>query len=85
MITKLFTHLKDEAEKRLFQRLAIDSKPVLSRIRELLQEEIDSIDELMIQRSVYDSSDWPFYHSSLLGEKRSYKKLIKYLESIIND
>jgi hypothetical protein len=67
-------HAKKELEKAIRA-----SSVALTRLQEILKEELASIEAEELKSTSYDKASWPFYQAHLNGEKKRIKDLLLLL------
>ena len=71
-------HLKDSDKVKLEERL-INCADVLSVLKNILEEDIRTVDKAMMSKDNYQMGAWEFFQADQIGSKRT---LIKLLELI---
>lgn len=64
-------HLKTEEEKEQFRNQVKAAKPVLDRLKALIDEREAGLDKLDLDPKSFNSPGWPFYQASRIGAKAS--------------
>jgi hypothetical protein len=80
MITAWTKHIKDEEQKKRFQNDIINSKSVLFRLDELIQEELRTLEKTEENPKVYDLPNWDYRQAHYNG----YRQMASVIRKIIN-
>lgn len=59
------------------------SQLLLKRIKEVLQEEENKIEQAQLSRDAYDKSSWSFFQADCLGQRRSIKRISGLIDNLI--
>lgn len=76
--------IKSQQERVELTDSAREGKQFVGKFLDVLQSFIDAVEDQQTTREAYDKASWPYYHASLLGEKRAYKRIKEHLEKIYN-
>jgi hypothetical protein len=60
MYTKWTSHLSTEEEQNRFKETVLASKPVLNRIKDLMEIEEKTLDRTELDPKAYDNTNWPY-------------------------
>lgn len=75
MLNKVLCRVPAE-EKESFKRLLRDSQPLLQKIMELVQEDVDKLD--IVADDDFDNPSWALKQAYKVGYKRGLTKLLEY-------
>lgn len=81
MITAWMKNLKSDEDKVSFERQYNASRPVLDRLKELLDEEKNSLETAEISSKMYDSPNWDYKQAHTNG----FKACLKMVNKLISD
>lgn len=77
--TTWFKHLpKDEQDE--FAELVRSNTRVLSRLLDILTENLDTLEIKEVKEDTYRDPSWAFYQAHLNGKRAAYKEIRKLLE-----
>lgn len=68
-------HLPGEKERAAFEDTLRRSLVVLSRLRDILDEELTTLEEKEFNPSTFTEPSWPYNEAYILGQKYRIKKL----------
>lgn len=72
-------HLKDPQKKRDFEQAVRHSTLALGRFKQILQDELDSLENVSTSLDEFDSPSWAFKQAYRNGEKARIKKTLELL------
>ena len=73
-------HIKDVEERTRFESNLRNNTLLLGRLRDILQDKLDSLDKEEVSSEDYDSPSWAFKQANRLGRKAEIKSLMDLLE-----
>ena len=79
---KWTSHLKKKEEKEEFRRLVIAAKPVLDRLKAILDKQLEESLVVSAKEDTFEMAAWAEYQASQLGEQKTYRKVIGILPKI---
>lgn len=79
MISAWTKHLKTDEEKDRLKTHILGSKPVLNRLKELVSEELDGLDQRELNDKIYDLPNWDYRQAHGNG----YRQAMKVINKII--
>lgn len=71
--------LKDDVDSESFKQELLASQRVLRRLREMLQDDIDSSVKDMRNKKGYANTSWPYIQADCIAEQRAFQKVIDLL------
>lgn len=77
MITAWTKHLKTEEEQERFRNTVKSAKPVLERLTELLNEELNGLERYELSTKQFDNPNW--------AEKQAFQNGYRAAMSIVNN
>jgi hypothetical protein len=79
MILAWTKDLKTEEDKERFLKSLRSSKKVLERMKELLEEEKNSLESAEISHKIYDSPNWEYRQAHTNGFKAALRMITKLI------
>lgn len=79
MITAWTQHLTNPEEKKQFENTVQAAKPVLERLKQLIEQKESSLEFQEMSLTSYDNPNWPYRQAHQNGFKQcltAYKKLL---------
>lgn len=74
------SHLADQAEKERFANYVWTNKPVLKRLKELLEEKETAIDNDERSISSYENQNWAYRQAHRNGSR----EMIRFLKTLVD-
>lgn len=68
-------HLKTPEEKAKFQQAVLSARPVLERLREIIEETDKASADALLLMSSYDSPSWAYKAADNVGYRRALRNL----------
>jgi hypothetical protein len=78
--SKWTAHLNDSERKQGFEDVVRNSTQVLTRLSDIIQEEIDRLNREKISEEGFKDPNWPYLQAHVLGQIRALVKLKKLTE-----
>jgi hypothetical protein len=78
--TEWTKHLKDEKAREDFAKLLLNSTISLGRLREILEERLEALQNAKLKTDHYDVANWAYMQADSIGAERTLKKIIELLE-----
>lgn len=75
MISAWTKHLTDEEDKEKFRNKILSSKVVLQRIKDLMEEDLLSVESDEIDVKAYENANWAYRQAHRNGYKNALRKL----------
>lgn len=75
MLNKVLCRVSTE-EKESFKKMLRDSQPLLKKIQELVEEDINKLD--IVDDDDFDNPSWALKQAYKVGYKRGLTKLLEY-------
>ena len=79
MDTRWFRHLKPEEQKD-FKGAVLNSRTALDRLREIITDELRSLDNSETNDNQFEDPNWAFKQSYRNGQRSKLKSLLNLLE-----
>lgn len=79
MITKWTEHLRDSKDKDEFRKQVLSAKPVLERLRDLIDERILMIDTTEMDPEQFMNPSWPF----LQAYNNGYRSILAFTRNVL--
>ena len=73
-------HLQDKKEKEQFQRTISGSKPVLNRLKAILEEKEKALDRSEMSIEVYNTPNW----SERQAHKNGNREMLYFLKKLVD-
>jgi hypothetical protein len=80
MLTIWTKNLKTPQEQDNFNNQVLGARPVLERLRDLLDEKTSELEATELTLKAYDNPNWAYQQA----HKNGYKGAMKYLKDLIN-
>lgn len=80
MYTKWTQHIKDQNEKVDFEKFIKGSKPVLDRIKDILNDEENSLDRSETDIRSFDQPNWEYKQAY----KNGYRACINVIKTLVD-
>ncbi len=80
MYTKWASHIADPQEKINFERHVVSARPVLDRLRQLLEEDKAQLDKVEMNVKQFDNPNWDYRQAFYNGSKASYTSILKLID-----
>lgn len=77
--SKWTKHLPNEADREQLKKTILGSRTALDRLKQLLSEELDSLENQELSSTDYDSPSWAFKQAHRNGERTFAKKVFELL------
>lgn len=76
LATRWTKHLKTDKEKSEFTARVANSQEVLNVLRNILEDDLSSVDKSMMDKTHYNTEGWAYFQSDAMGTKRTLTKLL---------
>ena len=80
LYSKWTSHILDEEEKVKFEKTVRASAPVLERLKQIVEEDLEGLDSSEINSKIYDLPNWDYRQAHRNGNRQAYLTLIKLLD-----
>lgn len=80
MLTRWTQHLQDPQEKESFKRDITASKRVLERLKQIIEEDEQSLDKSEFDHRSYGIANWSHLQAHRNGNRQIYAEIKKYLD-----
>lgn len=80
MYTKWTSHLQDEHAKAQFEIDVRRAKPVLERLKQILDVRVNDITDDELSRDSFEKTAWPYWQASVVGARRELTKVIQLID-----
>lgn len=77
--TRWIKHLKEDQHKQEFMTSLLAAKPVLTRLGQLLEEDIKTSQSGSLTKDKYESPNWAYLQADKVGEQRALNKILKMI------
>jgi hypothetical protein len=79
MASTTWTKHLPKTEQEEFRKAMLAARPVLTRLKVLLEEALAASQKEQLSKVCYKSSSWPMYQADCIGEQRAFQKIIKLI------
>ena len=79
MQIKWTQHIKDPDEKSKFEALVRNAKPVLERLRDIVNEDYEVLNKMEISKKVYEIPNWDYKQAHINGYKEHTTNILKLI------
>lgn len=73
-------HLKSQKEREDFEKVVRNSTLVLSRLKEILEERLDTIDRMELSHEAYENPAWAYKQAFWNGDRKGLTRALELLE-----
>ena len=84
MYTRWTKGLTDQQKQDWYAQVKA-AQPVLKKLSEIFQEDLNTSLSRLKNRDHYDKASWPYFVSDLLGEQRAYEKSMILINNLIEE
>lgn len=75
MYTRWTKHLSDDEEIQRFKNSIYSARHVLERLRDLLKEDLESLDKSELDQRIYDLPNWDYRQAHKNGVRQAYNQI----------
>lgn len=73
-------HLSDPADKERFELQVVSSKPVLDRVKKIIEEQVEDTDTSELSIKQFETPNWPY----LQAYKNGFKSALMTIHRLID-
>ena len=75
--TDWIKHIKDPKQREEFRGYVVNSRPLLERLIDILEERIKNSEP---KKTDYEQGSWPYYMADTIGYQRALKEVIRLVD-----
>lgn len=80
MLTRWTQHLQDEETKEKLKKEIFSAKPVLERLKSIIEEDMDYLDRSEEDQRIYDKPNWDYRQAHKNGTRQTYNYLKRLID-----